>query len=467
MSASAQQHFDVVIIGAGLSGLAAGLRARHLGKSTLILEKHSVWGGLNSFYKKGGHHFDVGLHAITNWVTPAYRGPRVPLQRVCRQLRIRLEELGLEPQSQSAIVFDDCRLTFSNDLQRLVQGVRDHFPAEVDGFVRLGRRCVDYPPAGGERPFVSSRAILAEYISDPLLTEMILCPLMFYGSAVERDVDFDQFVILFNSIYREGLCRPRRGIRQILDVLVKKFKKLGGEMRRGCAVESLVVRDGRIRALTLEKGDAVGADVVFSSAGRVETERLRSDRGPGARVEHAGQLAFMENMWVLDRDPAELGFGDSIVFYNHGPRFSWRRPCGPVDLASGVVCVPSNFQHDPPSDRWLIRTTHLANHERWFGLDAAAYRAAKARWAAESARVTARVGGPFVDEVRYTDGFTPRTVTHYTGHINGAVYGSPQKVRTGRTDLENLFLCGTDQGLLGVVGAMLSGIVMINAHAQV
>ena len=466
MSASVQHHFDVVIIGAGLSGLAAGVRARHLGKTALILEKHSVWGGLNSFYKKGGHHFDVGLHAITNWVAPAYRGPRVPLQRICRQLRIRLEELALEPQSRSSIVFDDCRLSFTNDLEQLIQAVRENFPAQVDGFLRLCARCATYPPADADRPFVSSRAVLAEYLADPLLTEMILCPLLYYGSAVERDVDFDQFTILFNSIYREGLCRPRRGIRQILDVLVAKFRELGGQMRRGCAVESLEVRDGRVHALSLEKGEAILADVVLSSAGRVETERLRSDRGPRALDEDAGQLAFMENMWVLGRDPADLGFGDSIVFFNRGGAFSWARPRAPVDLASGVVCVPSNFLHDPPPDRWLIRTTHLANHERWFGLDPETYRAAKARWRSDSARATERVGGPFRDEVLYTDGFTPRTVTHYTGHVNGAVYGSPRKVRTGRTDLDNLFLCGTDQGLLGVVGAMLSGIMMANLHAR-
>jgi len=34
----------------------------------------------------------------------------------------------------------------------------------------------------------------------------------------------------------------------------------------------------------------------------------------------------------------------------------------------------------------------------------------------------------------------------------------------GTTYLENLFICGTDQGFLGIVGAMLSGISMANLH---
>jgi len=52
----------------------------------------------------------------------------------------------------------------------------------------------------------------------------------------------------------------------------------------------------------------------------------------------------------------------------------------------------------------------------------------------------------------------------YTGHFRGAIYGAPEKNRDGRTALSNLFICGTDQGMLGIVGSMLSGISMANQH---
>ena len=60
--------------------------------------------------------------------------------------------------------------------------------------------------------------------------------------------------------------------------------------------------------------------------------------------------------------------------------------------------------------------------------------------------------------------FTPLTVERFTGHINGAIYGSTKKFRDGRIGYENLFLCGTDQGFLGIIGALLSGISMANYH---
>ena len=458
-------HYDVVIIGAGMSGLAAGVRIAHFGRRVLILEKHTVWGGLNSFYKKGGHHFDVGLHAVTNWVRPGYKGPRLPLQRICRQLRIRMDDFALEPQTKSSVVFDDARLTFTNDLAHLTEEVRRLFPSEVDGFVRLAERCADYPAANAETPYVSTRRLLTEYLSDPLLIEMILCPLFFYGSAEENDVDFEQFIILFDSIYREGFCRPRRGVKQVLDILVKRYEELGGQMQRRTAVEQIEVEDGRVKAIIPEKGEPITADVVLSSAGLVETDRLRTDVANDP--DHAGRLSFTETLWVLDEDPKTLGFDDCVTFFNQGEKFAWQRPDVPVDLRSGVICVPGNYDHAEPLERHLLRVTHLADYRHWFDVarDEERYVAEKNAWIDRSKDVVAKYGAEFEPHIRYTDSFTPRTVKHFTSHENGAVYGSPNKRKTGKTDVENLFLMGTDQGFVGIVGAMLSGIAMANAHA--
>jgi phytoene dehydrogenase-like protein len=63
-----------------------------------------------------------------------------------------------------------------------------------------------------------------------------------------------------------------------------------------------------------------------------------------------------------------------------------------------------------------------------------------------------------------TDMFTPTTIRRFTGHVNGAVYGAPEKRYDGTTHLKNLFICGTDQGFVGIIGSVLSGITVANAH---
>ena len=64
--------YDVVIIGAGMSGLAAGIRLAMFDRRVCILERHYAIGGLNSYYRLDGRNFDVGLHALTNF-SPARR----------------------------------------------------------------------------------------------------------------------------------------------------------------------------------------------------------------------------------------------------------------------------------------------------------------------------------------------------------------------------------------------------------
>ena len=84
-------QYDVAIIGAGLSGLAAGIRLAHFGKRVCIFERHNAPGGLNSFYSLGGRKYDVGLHAVTNFVPAGVKG--TPLGKILRQLRIERELL--------------------------------------------------------------------------------------------------------------------------------------------------------------------------------------------------------------------------------------------------------------------------------------------------------------------------------------------------------------------------------------
>ena len=60
--------------------------------------------------------------------------------------------------------------------------------------------------------------------------------------------------------------------------------------------------------------------------------------------------------------------------------------------------------------------------------------------------------------------FTPMTIRRFTGHENGAIYGAPHKQLDGMTGIQNLYLCGTDQGYLGIVGALVSGVSMANRH---
>ncbi|HWA11436.1 MAG TPA: FAD-dependent oxidoreductase [Opitutaceae bacterium] len=486
-------HYDVAIIGAGMSGLAAGIRLAHFGKRVCIFERHNAVGGLNGFYSIGGRKFDVGLHAMTNYVRPGVKG--TPLGKLLRQLRIEREEFALCEQKQSRIAFGprgETSLRFTNDFAVLEAEVAARFPAQADGFRGLTALVRTYDDVSLDARPVSARTVVRQHVTDPLLEDMLFCPLMYYGSASEHDMEFGQFVIMFKALFLEGFARPLEGVRVVLRVLLDKYRQAGGERRMKCGVRRIVARAGRAAALVLDTGEEITADQVISSIGAPETAALIQEQlanesppaadasGPAVQSEiqnpkskiPSGRLSFVETISVFSRPPADFGWGDdTIIFFNDSPRFDYARPAGQVDPRSGVICLPNNFDYGPGQalPEGIVRVTCLANYDRWAALPEETYQADKQRWFAEVQR-SARRFLPAADEAAVaaatvtTDMFTPRTITKFTGHLHGAIYGAPEKNRQGRTALANLYLCGTDQGFLGIVGAMLSGISMANYH---
>src|SRR5690349_15832996 len=129
------QRYDAIVIGAGMSGLAAGIRLAQFDRRVVVLERHSRWGGLHSFYKQGGRRYDTGLHALTNFVPRHVKS--APLPKLLRQLRIGYDELRLGEQTFSEIRFPGLRLRFGNQLGLLEDEVAAAFPRERDGFALL------------------------------------------------------------------------------------------------------------------------------------------------------------------------------------------------------------------------------------------------------------------------------------------------------------------------------------------
>lgn len=445
-----------------MSGLAAGIRLAYFGRRVCILEKHYAYGGLNSYYTLAGHEFDVGLHAVTNFAGPSAR--HAPLNRLLRQLRLSREDFDLHEQRHSEVRFPGRTLRFTNQIDVLQDEVSREFPAEADRFRRLVHQIREYDDARLDVQYTSTRTILGEALKDPVLIDMLLCPMMFYGSAEEHDMDFTQFATLFKSIFLEGFARPRDGVRPIIKALVRKFRQEGGRLRMRTGV-TRIHRDGeRVIGVSLENGEFLSAEVILSSAGWNETlallgEDRRADQTPGSQI---GQLSFVESIALLDRPPAQLGHEATIVFYNDRARFTYARPDDPVDLRSGIACCPNNYEGHDNLGHGVFRLTWLADYHPWMTWDQEQYARAKAQYLKEFIRTGERFIPGFSGHVTFSDMFTPRTIHYYTGHINGAVYGSPRKRRDGRTHLQNLFLCGSDQGYLGIVGAMLSGITIAN-----
>ena len=456
--------YDTIIIGAGMSGLAAGIRLAYYDQRVCILERHTTIGGLNSFYRLNGRDYDVGLHAVTNFTAKGAK--RGPLAKILRQLRFKWEDFALAPQLGSRISFPGVDLRFNNQIEMLRSEIADHFPSQVDGFDRLCEKVIDYDELDQFNYERSTRQVMRETLDDPLLIDMLLCPLMWYGNAREHDMDFGQFSIMFRSIYVEGFARPFKGVRLILKNLVKRFRSLGGELRLRKGVKRIHVEDGRAVAVELDDGETVLGKRVLSSAGRIETLRLCDDVSE-IDPRQVGQLTFIESISILDRQPADLGIDETIVFYNDSETFHWERPKSDLcDVRTGVICSPNNYEYasDEQLADGVVRITSIADFDRWAILSDGKYQLEKRRWYDRAVDSAVRFVPDFRSFVVETDMFTPTTIRRFTWHDQGAVYGAPDKKLDGTTHLANVFLCGTDQGFVGIIGSIMSGISVANQH---
>jgi phytoene dehydrogenase-like protein len=457
--------YDTIIIGAGMSGLAAGIRLAYYDQRVCILERHNTIGGLNSFYRVRGRDYDVGLHAVTNFTPKGAK--KGPLARLLRQLKFSWDDFRLAPQVESSVAFPGITLRFDNNIELFISEVAQAFPAQADNFRRLLASIVDYDDLKPETFTLSGRQVVSEIITDPLLVEMLFCPLMWYGNARENDMDFGQFCIMFRSIFLEGFARPFAGVRLILKNLVKRFRELGGELKLRTGVARIKVEEGRVVGVVLDNGQEIQGRRVLSSAGLVETLRLCDDITT-VDENRAGRMSFIETMSVLDRQPVDIGHKETIVFYNDHEKFDWRTPETDLcDMRTGVICSPNNFAYPSENDRLpdgVVRITSIASFDRWKALNPEQYQLAKLRWYDRAVASAVRFMPDFRPYVIDTDMFSPTTIHRFTWHDNGAVYGAPEKRIDGTTHLKNLFLCGTDQGYVGIIGSIISGIAMANVH---
>ncbi len=406
---------------------------------------------------------------MTNFVKPGVK--RAPLNRILRQLRISREELQLSEQLGSRVAFSGRDLRFNNDFGLLESEVGREFPNQIDGFRKLVVAIESFDDTEFNYPYQSAREVVRSCISDSTLEDMIFCPLMYYGSSTEDDMDFGQFVVMFKSIFMEGFARPKEGIRNIIKLLLQRYKEAGGIRRMKTGVAQFKLENGKVERLILDSGEEVLADIVLSSVGLPETYALCSENVESEPTVAAGRLAFTETISLFKNQPSSFGWGDdTIVFFNSRERFAYREAVDPVDLTSGVICIPNNFDYEEGNlPEGIVRVTCLANYDTWKTYAEDEYVAAKEMWrvriwnAAKAFMPTNSLD--YSKECIAHDMFTPKTVEHYTWKRRGAIYGAPQKTKDGTTPVSNLFICGTDQGFLGIVGSMLSGIAMANTHA--
>lgn len=253
-----------IVIGAGPSGLSAAHALAKAGREVLVLEASERVGGLSGSFDLEGFRVDYGPHrlhqAAASEVLALYRAALGGALRVRarsgmvhvggRRLPYPLSLLGM---ARGLGLGEVARYGLSAVAARLSRPEGRDFGEEAAR--RLGRRAVErlYAPAArkvwGLAPEELDAALGRARVQKGGPLAVLRAALGRAGSSSGR-----------RYFYPEG------GFGALAEGLAEAVRRAGGEVRRGAAVEGLVVERGRVRAAVVE-GREVAAEAVVATVG--------------------------------------------------------------------------------------------------------------------------------------------------------------------------------------------------------
>jgi phytoene dehydrogenase-like protein len=295
---------SIIIIGAGMGGLAAGVYGRLNGFDTQIFEASSLPGGQCCAWRRGGYTFDGCIHHLFGCA------PKSKLYRLWEELGAMPRELVRIEECTSILSADGRLFRDYYDLDRLEKHLKELAPADggaIEEYIRGCRAFVghDFPGdmmlgSAGERARAlagmaarlkwlrPTMARFGERFRDPFLRRAV--PLLVYSNP-----EVSLFIHLLRHAYgAEDIIQwPAGGALKFALSIEKRYKALGGEIDYNSKVDRILVENGRAAGVRLEDGREQRADFVISDAdgrktimemlgGRFVDDRIRQECGEPA-----------------------------------------------------------------------------------------------------------------------------------------------------------------------------------------
>jgi phytoene dehydrogenase-like protein len=461
---------DVVVIGAGIGGLACAADLAKAGARVVVLEKHYVAGGYCSSFVRGPYYFDAGAHYLGSCRREGYIGRLI----ADHGLADRLVLLRNDPSD--VIVTAGHEVFFHSDPGRTTAELQRHFPAEAGAIERFVHYVVRSAPMTiySENAGVTFAAVLARHFRDPALKAVLAMPLGNVGLP-STQVAATTALFLYREFVFDGGYYPKGGMQRFADVLVESIRGYGGTVAFLAPAEEIVLgRDG-VRAVRARIGRerveiATRAAVANCDPYQLHGRLLRGAAMPGAaaprrasvpsisgfmlhigvRHELARTARFRANVWSYARGDVDAYFerlvAGELEFGPDGFVFASVPTLRDPDLVEpgrhsiqAIVGVP--YQERLACQAWRERLSEdvLARLEPFF---------------------PGFAGG--IEEIRSA---IPPTLRKYTGNHRGAMYGwasTPEQVnswrRGERTAVPGLYMAGH---WAGTGGGTTSGVPVV------
>lgn len=286
-----RRNQSVIVIGAGLGGIATAITLATEGFDVQVLEKNERVGGKLNVLVKEGFSFDLGPSII---ILPHL------FRRVFDRAGVRMEDYvtlrALDPQWRGFYP-DGTRLDLCSDL-RLMERELERLGAGADGYYsflehsrrlwRFSERAYLEPASQtvadilrrsdvaelADRAFVSTMYQgVTRHVSEPHLRDMLAFFSKYVGSSPYDSPGMMNLLAYSQLGY--GLWYVEGGMYNLARAYARLMDELGVVVRLGAEVASITSEGRRVTGVTLADGSRLGADAVVSNMEVIPTyERL-------------------------------------------------------------------------------------------------------------------------------------------------------------------------------------------------
>lgn len=317
---------SVVIIGAGIGGIATAAHLAKRGMRVTVYEKNQRPGGRCDHFTKDGHHFDTGPTLL---IMPHVYEAEFAALGVC--LHDALELRRVDPTYR--LVFDDgSQLALTSDLDEMCRQLEAIEPNSFQGFLRYmeeGDRHYrlamehlvnrDFRTAGQffnlgnlpllfqVKPLMPHYRNVARYFPHPRLKAAFTFQDVYMGlSPFEAPATFSMMPY---TELAHGVWYPKGGMSSLVDALVRIAEDAGVKFVYEITVKRIDVEHNRARAVILEDDSRVEADVIIANADLPYVyQALLPDPAPADQLMHKRySCSVISFFWGVDRQYPALG----------------------------------------------------------------------------------------------------------------------------------------------------------------
>ena len=502
MTNAEHDHWDAIVIGSGIGGMAAAAALSRVGHKVLLLEQHQTLGGLTHSFSREGFTWDVGMHYLSG-LAPGDQA---------RELLDWLSETPIDFVSLGSI-YDTLHigsaepLSLSRPYEAQERDLKDRYPDQAEAIeawthaLHEGREAIFkiFPTrampeiAGDMLDWWNRRAIakwcarttkevINELTDHPELAAVLAAQWGDHGGRPSK-ASFAMHALISASYLQSGSWYPVGGSAAFAEHIIPTIAKHGGEARAGVRVEGLLFDGDTVVGVRTDDGTEIRANAVISDIGARETIDT-------LLPEECGHEDWIEEIRALPSSIAHytlfLGFEGDIEAAGATKENHWIYPTGEADVLwttaphGAPPCMIASFgslknpRHDPGP-----RQKHMGQFLVW-----ADWTAVK-QWADRPARAR---GDDYADFKRHTEDTlmaqferyfpdlaklvvyrelaTPLSTVTFTGHRKGAFYGldvTPERVMCdglrAKTPIPGLYLAGQDVASPGIPGALMGGLL--------